>query len=134
MPFFILRNKQIRDNLVAWIDANWERYEKNPLMVEIAPEASKRTDRQLRYYWASLADFAEHARIEDRTYSKDVWHEHFRDLFLEREELPNGKLVPKSTSRLTVAQFNEYLDKINLWTSTELGIQFGHAPEDFGGF
>lgn len=37
MPFFILRNQQIRDNLVAWIDQNWQRYEKHPLMVEIAP-------------------------------------------------------------------------------------------------
>lgn len=130
MPVFFLRDAQIVAKLKSWLDANWER-EGNAWMVEIAPESSKRTDRQRRYYWASLQDLSEDAPIK---YSKEVWHEYFRKLFLPLVELPDGSTVPMSTNHLTVREANEYLDQINRWTSTELGIPFGKSPDESGGF
>lgn len=130
MPVFFLRDAQIVAKLKSWLDQNWER-EGNAWMVEIAPESSKRTDRQRRYYWASLQDLSEDAPIK---YSKEVWHEYFRKLFLPLVELPDGSMVPMSTNHLTVKEANEYLDQINRWTSTEFGIPFGKSPDEFGGF
>lgn len=131
MPFFILRDQTILANCKKWLDGNWQKNPKRPWMVDIAPESSKRTDRQRRYYWASLQDFSEDAPIK---YSKEVWHEYFRKLFLPLVELPDGSMVPMSTNHLTVKEANEYLDQINRWTSTEFGIPFGKSPDESGGF
>lgn len=134
MPFFILKDQSVLANCQKWLDGNWQKNPKRPLMVEITPLSAKRTDRQSRYYWVSLQDYAGDAKVGECKYSKDAWHEYFRGMFLGRVDLPDGTTAPVSTTSLSVVEFNEYIERINLWTSTELGIQFGKSPEEFGGF
>jgi len=129
---FILRDRSVYERLLHWLEANWQ--QDRPLVVEISSETSKRTIAQNKYYWDSMQDLAEDGWYNGRQYPKNAWHEHFRDLFLYRIELPDGRLAPVSTTELLVDEFNKYLEQINLWTSTELGIPFGKSPEEWGGY
>lgn len=129
---FILRDRSVYERLLHWLEANWK--QDRPLVVEISPEASKRTALQNKYMWASLQDLAEDAELDGKRFTKEAWHTYLSRLFLYHIELPDGSTAPVSTTKLTVPEFIEYLEKINLWTSTELGIPFGKSPEEWGGY
>ena len=75
-------------------------------------------------YWLLLHLISEKVRPkgEDEkpvTYSADTWHQYFKSRFLGMDEfvLPNKKTVqfPKSTTGLDVAEFNEYMEKVEHW-------------------
>ena len=125
---FILRDQSIVDRLTAFLAEKWAKTAaKAPLVVEIHAMTSSRTGQQNRWYWSCLADLAEDGWYHGQQFSKDAWHEFMRGLFLYRVELPDGSTAPVSTTRLTVPEFMEYLERINLWASENLGIPFFKA-------
>ena len=91
----------------------------------------KRTALQNRRYWGRgvLAQVAEQAAVNGSLYSPEIWHEQFKRMFIGFEELPNGQIIGKSSTKLTTAEFCEFCDKVEAYASTELGVTFYDLSE-----
>lgn len=65
-------------------------------------------------YWALLHLCAE--RLADGQYSAEQMHVYFKSKYLgcDDVQMPNGKTltIPRSTAGLDVAEFGEYMDKV----------------------
>lgn len=86
----------------------------------------KRTSRQNRRYWGRgvLAQIAEQATVNGRLYSADVWHEQFKRMFIGVDELPDGSVIGKSSTRLTTVEFSQFCDEVEAYAASELGVTF----------
>ena len=86
----------------------------------------KRTPAQNRRYWGQgvLAQVAAQATVNGRLYSADVWHEQFKRQFIGVEELPNGQVIGKSSTKLTTSEFCAFSDQVEAWAASELGVTF----------
>lgn len=94
--------------------------------------------------WAgALKDIAEQAWVNGRTYTAEVWHEHFKrehlpeqfedgitkEGYIKWSILPNGdKVLIGSTTNLTVKGFSEYLEKVHA-DGANMGVLF-HTVRD----
>ncbi|HEX5362370.1 MAG TPA: recombination protein NinB [Fluviicoccus sp.] len=101
----------------------------NPLRIILTSSDRKRSSEANAYYWAFLLEqIADQAWVEGRQYSKDVWHEYFAGLYAEKIEipLPDGTIHirRKSTTEMKVAEFSDYLQKVEAYAATELGVRF----------
>ena len=119
--------------------------DERPLQVLIREEPKIRKPDQNSLMWAGpLKDIAEQAYVDRRTFRADVWHEHFKEIYLPEEfdaELtkegyrkydftPGGKRVlVGSTTELTVKGFAIYLQQIEAF-GANLGVQFHASPND----
>lgn len=85
-----------------------------------------RTTKQNKRYWSRgvLAQIAAQATVNGRLYSADVWHEQFKRMFIGVEELPNGQVIGKSSTKLTTAEFCYFCDQVEAFAATELGVVF----------
>lgn len=93
-----------------------------------------RSLQQNRYYWGvCLRDISEHAQIEGQRWTVDAWHELFRRQFLgyeiekvhvagRKKAVINRRL--KSTRKLKVKAFATYLEQVQSFAATELGVEF----------
>lgn len=126
---FVLRESGHLRMLQGFIGANWAACAKagKPLEIVITEHKAKRSDQQNRRYWALLNDIAEAAWLDGKRFSADAWHEHFKRLLIGSEELPGGGQVGLSTTTLDVMEFSTYMDKIEAYVTTELGVQLGAA-------
>jgi hypothetical protein len=111
----------------------------NPIEVVIREPVKARKQTQNDLMWAGpLADIAEQAYVNGRTYSAEVWHEHMKAEYLPEEydpELtkegyrkwdykPNGeRILVGSTTQLTVKGFAQYLTQIEAY-GAGLGVMF----------
>ena len=86
----------------------------------------KRTQKQSRRYWGNgvLAQIAQQAAVNGRLFSAEVWHEQFKRMFIGYEELPNGQIIGKSSTKLTTLEFSEFCDQVEAYAATELGVTF----------
>lgn len=93
-----------------------------------------RTLRQNAFYWGPcLKDISEQASIAGQKYSKDAWHELFKREFLPRK-VTKAKVAGRkktvvsvslgSTAALSVRQMSKYLDQLQAFAATELGVIF----------
>lgn len=85
-----------------------------------------RTSKQNSRYWGQgvLAQVAAQATVNGRLYSADVWHEQFKRMFIGVEELPNGQVIGKSSTKLTTSEFCAFSDQVEAWAASELGVTF----------
>lgn len=113
-----------------------------PLGVEIVFRAKtpQRRAAQNALQWASiLGDFEEQVYAGGRQWSKQVWHEHLKSLFLPEKsedgitldgyqkyiEMPDGALrMIGSTTKLTVKGFAQYCEQCRAYGEQEFGIRF----------
>lgn len=100
-----------------------------PLRVILTSSDRKRSSEANAYYWSFLLEqIADQAWVEGRQYSKDVWHEFFAQEYAEKIEfaLPDGSMMTrrKSTTEMKVGEFSEYLQKVEAYAATELGVRF----------
>ncbi len=105
---FILASDNVRTNAINHI--NSLDISKKKWAIEIKQHRSSRSNAQNRLYWSWVKLIAKEAG-----YSKDEMHEIFKATFLGVYNLTfAGRSVPvaKSTSKLDVNQFTEYLKKI----------------------
>lgn len=128
---FTLRNPSVWQSLAAFVRANAAACLSNgkPLRVIITAEEKKRNNEQNKFYWgAVLSAIAEQAWVNGRQYDKDTWHEYLARRFGVQEEvtLPDGEIVTrrKSTTQMTVGEFSEYLNRVQAYAATELGVEF----------
>lgn len=70
-------------------------------------------------YWALIHAIADKLKPGGQSYGAEQWHVYFRSRWLGCDDvtMPNGKIatIPRSTAQLDVAEFGEYLDKIEAW-------------------
>lgn len=105
-----------------------------PACIEVHEHDDDRSLQQNRFYWgACLRDISEQAKIEGQRYTVDAWHELFRRQFLgyeiekvrvagRKRPVVNRRL--RSTAKLKVKAFSAYLDELQAFAATELGVQF----------
>lgn len=81
----------------------------------------KRSSNANRYYWELVSMVAEELHPQGQTFSKDAWHEYFKQRYIGADEvkLPNGKVmtVSHSTADLDTDDFAKYLDKVSQWAA-----------------
>lgn len=97
-----------------------------PVMVEITECKAKRSGEQNRRYWAILEDIAEQAVVDGKRFSREVWHEHFKDMFAPKQEGPRG-LVAMSTTQMNKQGFSEYCEHIESYAVQYLSVEFATA-------
>ena len=94
----------------------------------------ERSLRQLAFYWGPcLKDISEQASVGGVKYSKDAWHELFKREHLPRRQtkaVVAGRARPVyttsigSTKGLSVSKMSKYLDKVQAFAATDLGVVF----------
>ena len=108
--------------------------------VVIQKHVKKRTDGQNRYQWkAILGDISRQVRIDGKSYTPKIWHEHLKGLFLpdeaseeltlpsyvKWEEMPDGTLkMVGSTTKLTTNGMSIYFEQIYAYAVNELDVKF----------
>ena len=139
-----LRGEQQVQTLLALI-TNLPIDGEKPLVVQIGEKKKPRTPDQNSRMWAGpLRDMEEQAYVEGRTFSADVWHEHFKREFLPEEfdaELckegyrkwdytPSGeRVLVGSTTQLTAKGFAQYMEQIYAFGGN-LGVMFSASPNE----
>ena len=128
---FVLNGPAAWQAFKAIVRANAKAFNDNgqPLRIILTSSDKKRTLEQNSYYWGFLLEqIADQTWVEGRQYSNEVWHVHLAELFAEKEEieLPDGTIHirPKSTTKMKVAEFSDYLQKVEAYAATELGVRF----------
>lgn len=135
----LLRSVQQRGILMALIP-NLPLDEENPLEVLIRePVKARGLDQNALMWVGPLADIAAQAWVDGRQYSAEVWHEHFKRLYLPEEfdqELtkdgyrkwdytPAGdRVLIGSTTQLTKRGFALYLQQVEA-EGAGMGVMFG---------
>lgn len=116
-----------------------------PLELLIREEVKARKPDQNSLMWAGpLREIAAQGYVAGRTYTPEVWHEHFKREFLpesydpelcKREDYrkwdytPGGeRILVGSTTDLTVRGFALYLTQVEAYAASELGVVF-HVRE-----
>lgn len=141
----LLRGEMQRDAAIALI-RNLPADADKPLEIVVREEVKARRPDANALMWAGpLKDIAEQAYVDGRTFSAEVWHEHFKEQFLPDEfdaELckegyrkyditPAGKRVLiGSTTELTVKGFSEYLEQVFSFGAS-LGVLFHANPNEY---
>lgn len=112
-----------------------------PLELLIREEVKARKPDQNSLMWAGpLREIAAQGYVDGRTYTAEVWHEHFKREFLpesydpelcKREDYrkwdytPGGeRILVGSTTDLTVRGFALYLTQVEAYAASELGVVF----------
>lgn len=93
-----------------------------------------RSIQQNRFYWGPcLGEIADQATLNGQRYTNEAWHELFKRMFLGYEikkvSVAGRKRTTvirrlRSTTRLKVKPMSTYLDKVQAFAATELGVQF----------
>ena len=127
MRLFVLREKRNMDALLAFLAGNWEAMAKagKPLLLEIKEEKSKRSLAQNRRYFGELLNAIEtQAWVEGRQFSAECWHELAKRKFIGLVDIPGGGAYGMSSTDLSVTEFKTFMDQVEAWAATELGVQF----------
>jgi len=121
---YVIRDPLILECVLAVIRGNWRAMAQSghAMTCQLGTESDKRSLDQNRLYWALLSDISEHAWIDGRQFSRDAWHEHMRATFLPKIESPSGS-YPVSTASLTVREFTDYINRVESYAATELGLE-----------
>lgn len=79
----------------------------------------KRSSEANRRYWMLVYMIADKLKPEGKQHSAEVWHTYFKQRFIgvDEFEMPNHKtmLIPKSSTDLDTAEFNDFMMKVEVW-------------------
>lgn len=120
MEAFYVKDENILSNCIQAI--------KEAMPITVVLKEKKRSLNQNALMWKWLTIIADHTG-----YTKEVLHDKLRLQYLPTRILQvNGKIyeLPKSTTELTVKEFSEYMDKIQL-VAMELELALPQ-PEYYG--
>jgi hypothetical protein len=128
---FTLKSGNVWSVVVAFVRANAPSFAEKgePLRVIVTAEEKQRNAQQNRFYWgAVLKAISEQAWVEGRQFDKDAWHEYFARKFgvLDEVTLPDGEIITrrKSTTQMSVGEFSQYLNDVQAYATSELGVEF----------
>lgn len=113
----------VRSNAKACADAG------KPIRLIVTTDESKRNSEQNRRLWGYVyKTIAEQAFVNGAQFDADVWHEALARKFGVCDEitLPDGEIVTrrKSTTQMSVSEFSEYMERVTVYATQELGVQF----------
>lgn len=99
--------------------------EAKPILIEVSPYSEQRSSAQNRLLHAILRDVADSLEVNGKRFSQEAWKEMFRRQFLGLEEviLPTGEIIEqgKSTTKATVAEMTEAIDRFQAWLASDFG-------------
>lgn len=108
------------------------------VLVRVAEHDNDRTLAQNRLYWGPLlGQIAKQAKSNGSYWTEDAWHEAFKRLFLGyriQKVKVAGRKRPTvirslwSTRDLGVKRFSDYIDRIEAFAVTDLGVEFVFNP------
>jgi hypothetical protein len=100
--------------------------------LQLSVKGQRRSNPQNRRYWGQgvLAQIAAQAVVNGKQFSAETWHEQFKRMFIGFDELPNGQVIGKSSTKLTKAEFSEFCQKVEAYAATELGVVFFDLPKE----
>lgn len=128
---FTLRSPAAWQTALAFIKGNAKACNDagKPLRLIVTTEEAKRNVEQNKRYWGHvLKTITEQAFVNGHQFQSDVWHEMFARKFGVCDEvtLPDGEIVVrrKSTTQMSVAEFSEFMNKVEAYAAQELGVTF----------
>lgn len=129
MKTFILREDRNAHALWAFLKENWKPMAEagKPLQIICQEEKSKRSLEQNKRYWAILRTISETGWIHGQQFTSEAWHEWLKRKFIGCIDLPGGQVVGMSTTKLSVEEFGTYMEQVEAWAVTELGIELVEA-------
>jgi NinB protein len=125
---FILKDEKQAQNLWQMLRCKWRIMAQNgkPLSVTVSEYKDKRSQERNRLYWSTLGEIAESAIVNDQKFGAESWHEFFKRYYIGCDELPGGGVIGMSTTKLSIVEFSEYVDKVQAYAATELGMWTSH--------
>lgn len=121
--------KAIKTLIESLKDGKWQ--------IEIS-SLNKRSNQVNRYYWLMLTDYVQPALYNAgwrEIKNKEAAHEFVADLFLKvklvNEATGEMKQRVRSTTELSKAEFNTYLEEIWQWSAEYLGVVIPAPNEQF---
>lgn len=128
---FVLRHPAVWQSFVTVIKANAKAFADRgePLRIILTSEQAKRNNEQNRRLWGYVyKTIAEQAWVNGQRFDADVWHEHLARKFGVCDEvvLPDGEIISvrRSTTKMSVQEFAEYMTRVEAYAATELGVTF----------
>jgi hypothetical protein len=105
----------------------------NRLWLTVQPLEDARSIRQNKFYWVVLKQISQQAQHEGVGADSDGWHLYYKRMFLgyefKKTRLP-GKKRPsvtrelRSTTKLSVKAFAEYIEQVQAHAATTFGVEF----------
>lgn len=130
----VLKTRADRERYIPLITSTVLDYKPDkPIQVEVKLHQNGRSVKQNSLYWKWLNELVNH--IADSTgqrYSSDDLHDYFRALYLPQRviEIDDTSIkARKSTAKLKVQEFTEYLEQIEVYAADSLHCQLSH-PDD----
>lgn len=123
---FVCRTQAIKRAALAFIDANANAYAEkgHPLCVQILSYEELRTLEQNKFYFGVLlAQIADNAWVNGQRYETDAWHDTMSRKFGPFIETPDGHLVPMSTTKMSVGQFDTRIRQVEQYAREVLQIE-----------
>lgn len=122
---FILRDPEHAHRLIDFLKATAgpQAAVGRPWCVSVDEYHAKRSTDANARYWALLTEIAEQAVVDGKRFSRDAWHQHFRDQYAPKEDSPSGP-VAMSTSQMNKQTFSEYMQRVEVFAAQTLGVEF----------
>ena len=94
------------------------KYEKREVAITIKPASAIRSSAENRYYWAVIVRMVS----EEMGILPDEAHDYLKSLFLKIGVEKNGKRweIIRSTTTLSIPEFEDYCENARQWASQEL--------------
>lgn len=124
---FIIKDRSDKEMLI-----NHLRSLSNNYTIEVKPIKNNRTMNQNRYYWKCIVQ----ELAKEIGYNTDEMHEALKIKFSsEWNQIEyKDKIIPihntKSTTVMNTQEFEDYCDKIRIWSMVDLGIRL-QAPNEY---
>jgi hypothetical protein len=126
MPSFRIINQATKQAVIQYLNRLPDDGKRRDVSITLHRE--KRTIPQNRLYRLWLGVIADETGYD----STDDLHEAFKVMFLGTKTVEIGRIeqtIPISTTKLDTAQFTHFLERLEAWAGSELGIILPH-PED----
>lgn len=133
---YIVRDDQIRDRAAADVARVPVADDKGRPRFQVVIKPFKRSrslaQNSILHLWMQHIS-THYAETHGEWHAPEVWKQYLKALFLgeQSSEMPGGRIVTitRHTSALSVGEFTELLEKIDMWCAEELSLMLPH-PQD----
>jgi hypothetical protein len=129
---FVIRNERIRDNAIAYL-RTLKIDEARLYEVKVKPHEAKRSEAQSSLFHIWMREVSrQYAEATGAFHEPKVWKIFFKRMFLGEEHISCRGMEwdeTRHTSDLKVREFSDFLEIVEHYCGSELGIVLPH-PED----
>lgn len=139
---FVLRDADVAARMLAYVKEHAAEAARRgqPLQVTVARYAPPRSNGSNKHLWGDvLGPISEQVSVGGTYYKADIWHEHFKELFLPDvcaagiekwvHFADGSRRVAMSTTDLNREEFEVYIEQIRAHAASEYGVVFP-PPKD----